>query len=176
MADLDRLAVQVSDGLRNTMSRISTLTLGVTAIAASICIATFVTGLWILDSGRSAWVLIGGPLCAVPIGAALSARFYVRSTVKLASGLVGEVRTLLSNSRDAAKVLINRDAGEPLANTAKRFSTLRYYLKERRWDLPALFAGVRAITIVPALVAIALLGSLAVGVLGTILMIGALID
>jgi hypothetical protein len=41
--------------------------------------------------------------------------------------------------------------------------------------LPALYAGIRAIANVPGLAAIALLGTLAVGVLGTILLIGGLI-
>jgi hypothetical protein len=49
-------------------------------------------------------------------------------------------------------------------------------LKHRRKELPALYAGVRAISSVPGLAAIALLGTLAVGALGTILLIGGLID
>lgn len=176
MADLDRSAAQISDGLRKTLARVSTLALGVAAIAALIGIATFVTGLWVFDGSRAAWVVIGGALCSVPIGAALIGWFYVRSTVRVATALVGEVRTLLSESRAAAKVLIDHDTGERLANTAKRFSTLLGDLKDRRTDMPVLFAWVRAITIVPSLAAIALLGTLAVGALGTILLIGGLID
>ena len=73
-------------------------------------------------------------------------------------------------------MLIDYDTGEPLASTAKSFEPLRSDLQTRRRDLPALYFGVRAITAVPALAAIALLGTLAVGALGTILLIGGLID
>lgn len=49
-------------------------------------------------------------------------------------------------------------------------------LLARRRELPALFAGVRAITSVPGLAAIAAIGMVAVGGLGTILLIGGIID
>ncbi len=176
MADLDRVAARVSDGLRNTLSRVSTLALGVAAVAAIIGIATFAAGLWIFDGSRATWVLIGGALCFAPTVAALIAWFFVRTTVKVAPALLGDVRSLLGDSHSSANVLINYDTGERLTNTAKSFGTLRLDLKERRKQLPALYAGIRAICSVPGLVAIALLGTLAVGALGTILLIGGLID
>lgn len=176
MADLDRVAARVSDGLRNTLARVSTLALGVAAGAAIIGIATFAAGLWIFDGSRATWVLIGGALCFAPTVAALIAWFFVRTTVKVAPALLGDVRSLLGDSHSSANVLINYDTGERLTNTAKSFGTLRLDLKERRKQLPALYAGIRAICSVPGLVAIALLGTLAVGALGTILLIGGLID
>jgi hypothetical protein len=176
MADLDRVAIRVSDGLRNTLSRINTLALGIAGITAMIGLATFVTGLWIFDGSRPAWIVIGGALCIAPTAAALLAWFLVRSTVKLAPALLGNVRTLLDDSQSASSVLINYDTGERLATTAKTFGNLQIDLKERRKELPALYAGVRAICSVPGLVALALLGTLAVGALGTILLIGGLID
>ena len=176
MADLDRVAARVSDGLRNTLARVSTLALGVAAVAAIIGIATFAAGLWIFDGSRATWVLIGGALCVAPTVAALIAWFFVRTTAKVAPALLGDVRSLLGDSHSSANVLINYDTGERLTNTAKSFGTLRLDLKERRKQLPALYAGIRAICSVPGLVAIALLGTLAVGALGTILLIGGLID
>jgi hypothetical protein len=176
MADLDRVAVRVSDGLRNTLSRVGTLALGVAAIAALIGLASFVTGWWIFDGSRTEWIVIGGALCFAPTVAALLAWFYVRATAKVASALLGDVRTLMEDSKGAANVLINYDTGERLVTTAKSFSGLRLDLRERRKELPALYAGVRAICSVPGLVAIALLGTLCVGALGTVLLIGGLID
>ena len=176
MTDLDRVAARVSDGLRKTLSRVSTLALGVAAVAAIIGIATFATGLWTFDGSRATWVVIGGALCFAPTVAALIAWFFVRTTVKVAPALLGDVRSLLGDSHSTANVLINYDTGERLTNTAKSFGTLRLDLKERRKQLPALYAGIRAICSVPGLVAIALLGTLAVGALGTILLIGGLID
>lgn len=176
MADLDRVAVRVSDGLRKTLSRVNTLALGIAAVAAVIGTATFVTGLWIFDGSRQTWIVVGGALCAIPAAAALIGWFYVWSTLRVAPRLVNDVRTMLNDSRGSATVLINYDTGERLASTAKTFGDLRRDLQDRRKELPALFAGVRAITSVPGLVAIALLGTLAVGALGTILLIGGLID
>jgi hypothetical protein len=176
MADLDRLAVQISDGLRKTLARISTLALGVFAVATIIGVATFVTGLWIFDGSRATWIAFGGLLCAVPIIASVAGWLVVHGTARVAPALVGDVRTLLRDSRSSAKVLINHDTGERLASTAKTFAALRTDLKARRRDMPALFAGVRAITSVPGLAALAVIGTIVVGALGTILLIGGLID
>jgi ABC-type multidrug transport system fused ATPase/permease subunit len=176
MADLDRVAVRVSDGLRKTLSRINTLALGIVGITATIGLATFLTGLWIFDGSQSTWSVIGGALCFAPTFAALLAWFYVRTTVRAAPALQNNVRKVLDESNSTANVLINYDTGERLSNTAKTFGNLSIDLRKRRKELPALWAGVRAITSVPGLVAIALLGTLAVGALGTILLIGGLID
>ena len=138
--------------------------------------ATFATGLWIFDGSRPTWIVIGGVLCFAPALAAVVAWFYVRITVRVAPALVGDVRTLLDESHGAADVLINYDTGERLTATARTFGTLRPTLRDRRKQMPALYKGVRAITSVPGLAAIALLGTLAVGALGTILLIGGLID
>lgn len=171
VADLDRLAVQISDGLRKTLARVGTLVIGVTIVAAVVGVATFATGLWLFRDSRPSWIVFGGLLCAIPIVASALGWLYVRGTARIAPALVGDVRTLLRDSRSSAKVLINHDTGERLASTAKTFGTLRTELKTRRRDMPALFAGVRAITSVPGLAAIAVIGTLLVGVLGTILLI-----
>ncbi|MBK5332548.1 MAG: hypothetical protein JJD93_11285 [Ilumatobacteraceae bacterium] len=175
MADLDRVAVRVSDGLRKTLSRISSLALGIAAIAAVIGVATFFTGLWIFTGSRPAWIVIGGAVCLAPPAAALLAWFYVRVTLRVAPALLSNVRTLLEGSQKAANVLINYDTGERLASTAKSFGDLQLDLKERRKEFPALYLGIRAICSVPGLAAIAFLGTLAVGALGTILLIAGLL-
>jgi hypothetical protein len=72
-------------------------------------------------------------------------------------------------------VLIDYDTGQTLTTTAKSFEPLRVDLQSRRRDLPALYFSVRAVTAIPRLAAIALLGTLAVGALGTILLIAGLI-
>jgi hypothetical protein len=175
MADLDRVAVRVTDGIRNTLSRVSSFALGLAAFSFLIGIATFATGLWVFDSSTG-WLVIGGVLCFTPTVAALLAWFYVHATIKIAPRLLGDVRTVMSESGDAKNVLINYDTGERLINTSRSFEPLQLNLRQRSRELPALYAGVRAICSVPALAAIALLGSLAVGALGTILLIGGLID
>jgi hypothetical protein len=176
MADLDRVAVRVSDGLRKTLSRVSTLAVGIAGITAVIGAATFLTGLWVFDGSRGLWIVVGGAICFAPTAAMLLAWFFVRTTVKVAPTLLGNVRTFIEESRSAANVLINYDTGERLAISAKSFGPLRTTLRDHRKDLPALYATIRAIASVPGLAAIAVLGTLLVGALGTILMIAGLIN
>src|ERR1043165_9287417 len=124
MAELEPIAVRVSDRLRNTLGRVNRLALGITVVTAAIGLATFATGLWVFAGSRSTWIVIGGISCLIPTVAALRGWFYVHSTVKFAPRLLGDVRTLMGDSHDAAKVLIDYDSGEPLTNTAKSFGSL----------------------------------------------------
>lgn len=170
------MAVRVSDGLRNTLSRISRLAFGIVAITALIGAATFLTGLWVFDGSRLTWIVIGGAICFAPTAAVVLAWVLVRAAVGIAPALVGNVRTLLGDSRSDATALIDYDTGKSLNSGARSLGRLSLDLKNRRKELPALYAGVRAISSIPGLAAIALLGTLAVGALGTILLIGGLID
>jgi len=175
MADLERVAVRVSDGMRRTLSKVSALAIGIAAITALVGIATFVTGMWVFD-GSTGWIVVGGAICFAPTAAALLAWFYIYSTFKLAPQLVGNISKVLHESDDsAANTLINYDTGERLTTTAKSFNRLNLDLKARRKELPALYLGVRAICSVPGLVAIALIGTLGVGLLGMILLISGVI-
>ena len=174
MVELDTIATQVSNGLATTLSRIKSLIAGVGLVALLVSAATFATGLWAFDDGRLGWAVIGGVLCLVPVGAALIGWSMVHTTAKAAPQLLDDVRVLLKDSHNAAAVLIDHDTGQRLGTSAKTFQTLRTDLKARRKELPALFAGVRAITSVPGLAAITVFGIAVVGSLGTILLIGKL--
>ena len=174
MADIDKLAAQVSDRLTDTLYRVRSLIGVVAIIAFVVAAATFATGMWAFGGNRTAWIVIGGVLCLIPIGAALMGLALVHTTAKAAPRLLGDVRTLIRDSRSTAGVLIDHDTGQRLTNAAKSFQTLRTDLKARRTELPALFAGVRAITSVPGLAAITVIGILIVGSLGTILLLSQL--
>lgn len=174
--ETDVVVRRVSDTMQQTFARLSGLATGVGIIALLIGAATFATGWWIFDGSRPAWIVIGGTVCLVPVIAALVARFLVRRTAKHAPELVSNIRMFVDTSVHSAQVLIDHDSGQPVAGYVKNFKTLRSELKERRRELPALFAGVRAITSVPGLAALAVLGSLLIGSLGTVLLIGGLID
>ena len=84
--------------------------------------------------------------------------------------------SFLKSSSSASGALIDYDSGMALGVQAKSFRQLRSELTDRRRELPALYAGVRAITSVPGLAAIAFLGILCVGALGTMLLFAGLID
>lgn len=162
--------------MQQTFRRLASLATGVGVIALVIGASTFATGWWIFDGTRSTWIVIGGAICATPLVAALIARRFVRRTANRAPELVADVRTFLNTSARSAGVLIDHESGKPVAAYVSSFRTLRSELQQRRKELPTLFAGVRAITSVPGLAAIAVLGTLLVGGLGTVLLIGGLID
>ncbi len=176
MADIERLATQASSALGTTLRRLGSLALGTAVIGAIIGLATFATGLWVFDGSRTAWIVIGGALCIIPPAAAVIGWFMVSRTAKHAPQLLTDVRSLLHTGSSAATALIDHDSGQNLNVTVRSFGALRTELNQRRKDLPALWAGVRAITSVPGLAAVAVLGMLAVGALGTVLLIAGLID
>ena len=173
----DVVVRRVSDGLQQTLRRLSSLAGGVATFATVVGVATFITGMWIFKgSGRLLWIVIGGVLCLIPVSAALVAMMLIRITANHSPELVANVRSFVDSSAQSAKVLIDHDTGQPVAAYAKNFTVLRGELNQRRKELPALFAGIRAITSVPGLAAIAVLGTMCIGALGTILLIGGLID
>jgi hypothetical protein len=175
--NVERLATQVSDNLTTSVGRVGKLAGGVTMTAGVIGAATWLTGTFIFDDKfRLAWWTLGLAICAVPFVAGLIGWIFVRRSAKAVPELVDNVRTFLGESAQQASVLIDHDTGQPLAAYTKSLGTLRTELFERRKEFPALFAGVRAITSVPGLAAVAVLGSVGLGILGTILLIGAVID
>ena len=173
--ETDVVVRRVSDGLQLTLNRLSGLAAGIAVIAGLIGAATFAAGWWLFPDSRTAWIIIGGVLCLIPVGAALFARLLLRMTAKYAPQLIDNVRTFLGGASPASRVLIDYDSGQPVIASSKTFTGLRTELASRSRELPALWAGVRAITSVPGLAAIAVLGMLAVGLLGTILLISGLL-
>ena len=174
--ETDVVVRRVSDGLQLTLRRLASLAGGIAVVAALIGAATFATGMWIFERSRPTWAILGGIICLVPVGAALIARFAIGLAAKHSPELVDNVRSFLGTPGNSARVLIDHDTGQPVAASAKSLSGLKSELIERRKELPALWAGVSAITRVPGLAAISVLGIVGVGALGTILLIGGLID
>jgi len=173
--ETDVVVQRVSDGLHRTLDRLSSLATGVAVVAGIIGAATFATGWWVFPDSRTAWIIIGGVLCLTPVGAALFARLLLRITAKTAPQLIDNVRTFLGGASPASRVLIDHDSGQPVITSSKTFTGLRSELVSRSAELPALWAGVRAITSVPALAAISVLGMIGVGLMGTILLISGLL-
>lgn len=173
--ETDAVVRRVSDTMQQTFRRLTSLATGIGILALLIGGATFATGLWVFDSRRTEWTIVGGIICAIPLLAALLGRYLVRRTEEHAPELVANVRKFLDTSVHAGRVLIDHDSGEPVAGSVKSFKTLRGELNQRRKELPALFIGVKAITIVPGIAAIAVLGMCLVGGLGTVLLIAGLI-
>ncbi|MEO5724311.1 MAG: hypothetical protein ABIQ39_08700 [Ilumatobacteraceae bacterium] len=163
--------------LQVTLRRLTSLAFGVATAAATISVATFLTGLWaISDSRLTTWTILGGALCAIPLIAGIGAWLIVRRTAKRAPRLIDDVRSLIGNSRSNMSLLIDHDTGQPLATTARSLSKLNDAVNGSRSTYPSLAAAVWAATRVPGLVAITVLGTMVVGLTGTILLIGKLLS
>jgi len=174
MADIERLATSTSAGMRRTLGRLAKLAAATLLVTAVIGLATFATGWWVFD-GKLGWIIVGGMLCVTPLAIAVAAWWLVRLTLGSIGGLFGDVQRYLTSSPQTDGVLIDYDSGMPLGKQARSYGGLREELHARRFELPALYAGVRAITGVPALAAISVIGTLFVGGIGTILLIVGLI-
>jgi hypothetical protein len=173
-SELDVLARTATDGLRHTFERLQALAGVIVLITAAIGLATFATGWWVFD-GSTGWLVVGAVVCVVPIGAAVLALWLVRSCGRASATLLDEVRDMLSDtsksSSMASKVLIDHDSGVALGMQATTFGSMKDSIWERKRELPALYAGVRAIIKVPGLAAIAVIGMVVVGGLGTVLLL-----
>jgi len=170
---VDKLSDDITRALTASLFRVQNLVKAVAVFAGVVGVATFLTGLQVFDGdGRTLWLTIGLVLCAIPVGAAFIGWWMVRGARAAAPALVDNVHSLLRSSRQQAAVLIDHDSGQALGVSAKSLSGLRIELVARRKELPALFAGVRALTSVPGLAAVAVVGTVLVGLTGTVLMIG----
>ena len=175
-AKVEQITSKVTATITVTLARIGKLVLAVALVAGMIGAATFATGLQIFDGDtRPWWVVVGLAICIVPLGAALIGWWQVRSSARYAPALINDIRSFVSESQQQAKVLIDHDSGQPITVAAKSLGVLRQELNERRHEFPALFAGVKAITGVPGLAAVAVVGSVIIGALGTVLLIGWLV-
>jgi hypothetical protein len=173
--ETELVARRAGDGLRNTLRRLASLVGGLVVLAFVIGAATFATGWWVFD-GSTTWLVLGGLICATPAAAAGLAWLMVHGAARYAPRLVADISTFLKSPSPSANVLIDYDTGQPIAMSSKGMNGLSADLRTRKTDLPALWLGVRAIRLVPALAAVTFLGMLFVGGLGTILLIGGLID
>lgn len=171
------VARRAGDGLQAMLRTLARVAARIASFALIVGVATFATGLWIFQgSGRDKWIVIGGVISfAAPLAATIAA-YRVRRTADLAPKFAGEVQQFNTVVKGVADVLLDGDTGQVAGLRAKSFTALRSELEGRRRDFPALTAGVRAVTTVPKLLGLALMTVMAAGALGTILLIGGLID
>jgi hypothetical protein len=175
--DSELVARRSGEGLQNTLRRLASLVGGLVVLALVISAATFATGWWVFG-GSVSWLVLGGMICLTPVVAAGLGWMMVHGAARYAPRLIGDITAFLTSPSPSpsANVLIDYDTGQPIAMSAKRMNGLSADLRTRKSDLPALWLGVRAIRLVPALAAITFIGMMVVGCLGTVLLIGGLID
>jgi hypothetical protein len=173
--DSEVVARRAGDGLHQTLRRLASLVGGLVVIAFVISAATFVTGWWVFE-GSASWLVLGGLICVAPVAAATMGWLMVRGAARYAPRLIADVGAFLKAQSPSASALVDYDTGQPIVMSSRSLNGLSADLSSRKSDLPALWLGVRAIRWVPGLAAITFLGMVVVGGLGTILLIGGLID
>ena len=171
MPELDRIALRTSTALRGTLGRLAALVRGLSIAALVVGAATYATLLWVTDG--SEWVLLGAVICAAPFVAGLVAWWRLSRTLAVAPRALDDLHTVLRDRQAAARMgpLFDHDTQQPLGTSARSMSGIRTELNARRKELPALFSTVQALVTVPGLAAIAVLGTLLLGAVGTILLL-----
>lgn len=171
------VAARASNGLQAMLRTLGRVAARLSSFALFVGIANFATGMWLFEgTGRDKWIVIGGIISFGPPLAATLATYRVRRTADLAPQVVAEVRSFDDVAKGALGVLIDGDSGHVTGLRARGLGTLRGEVYGRRREFPALWSGVKAITTVPKLLVWATFGTLLAGALGTVLLIGGLID
>lgn len=175
MADVELLATRASDGLQALLARLASLTLGLVGLSLVVGAATYATGLWATDG--SMWTVVGLIICGLPVIWSALAWWRIKRTQRLAPGALVDLRDVIGDhqSRGAMGVLIDHDTQQPIVSTVRSLSAIRADLSSRQTDWPALWATLAAATTVPGLAALAVLGTLVVGVVGTVLLLAGLL-
>ena len=171
MRELDRDAQRTSTALHGTLSRLGRIVRALCVGALVIGVATYATLLWVTEG--SEWILLGAVICAAPFAAAAVAYWRVTRTLTAAPRALDDLRTVLRDRQAATTMgpLFDHDTQQPLGRATVDMTGMRSELAARRKELPALFSTVQAIVTVPGLAALAVVGSLLLGMIGTIMLI-----
>jgi hypothetical protein len=167
------VARRAGNGIQALLLRLATLLRGLLALALVVATATFITGWWVFHHGWG-WIVLGGLVCLVPVVAATLGWGLVRRAATFVPRLIDDISTYIRDHSAGSQILIDYDSGQPIGVSAKRFGTLRDELSMHKSELRGLWLGVRAAVFAPPLAAIAVLGTMAVGALGAILLISGL--
>jgi hypothetical protein len=179
MAGIDDLARRAVNAVTVLARRGAMLALGVALVTGVVAVSSFATGLAALSGDvETAWMVLGGALVIVAVGAPLLAWWRLTRVRQHAVELVDEARTLLSKGAAAERVVIETvevtDDGRARTAPAVVGQTVQF---TRLRDI-ALSANLRrlpvalyAVTSFPALLAIAVVLMLVFGILGFLFLV-----
>jgi len=182
MATVDELARQMATLVTTLARKGKVVATGVAVVVLLVGGLAYLTGLAALDgSARSLWTVLGLVMLMVAVGAPLLARWRLASISNRASGLLGDLRTLIARDADAQRVVIDTVAVEeplpvagrdprPVIYDSRQFNGLRT-VSSRANDLRELPRAMRAVTTLPLLLGIALLGVVVFGTLGFVFLL-----
>jgi hypothetical protein len=180
MARIDDLAERAVDAVALVARKGMVLAVGVALVTALVVGVGYALGLAAMSGDvERAWVVIGGALAIIAVGAPLLAGWRLSRIRGRASELVGEVRTLLSDNAAAERVVIETvDVGgdgtggatPAVVGQTVQFSRLRSIALSTE-NLRSLPSALRAVTTFPALLLVALVLMLVFGILGFLFLI-----
>ena len=176
MPDVDVLARQTTALVSNLARKGMALATGLALVTLLVGGLSYLTGLAGLEgSAHSAWTVIGAVMLVGAVGAPLLARWRLAGVRRRVDQLVGEVRTLITRSPEAQRVVIDTVAIDdqppeisdlrPVVYDSRQFDRLRTVSVDAG-DLHELPAALTAVATLPLLLAIALLGVVVFGILG----------
>ena len=169
-------AVQAGTGLRLMLGGIASMVGAAVAFTGAVGAATFATGWWVFDGSRTAWSVIGAVICGAPVMAGIAAWWRVAATARRADTLIEEIQRYSQSDSRITETIIDHDSGRTIRFRSKGWGSLPQQIAERRSEFPALHTAMRALTTAPGLALRAIVGTVLVGALGTVLLIGGLID
>jgi hypothetical protein len=116
MTDVNALARRAVDMAITFARRAGRLAVGTALFVAVVALSTYFIGLAALSgSARSAWVLIGGALVIVAVGAPLLAWWRLFTVRRHTNELVDDVRRLITGNPEAERVVIDTVEAQPAA-------------------------------------------------------------
>lgn len=135
---------------------------GVLMFAVLSCVIGFSLGYAALSDGmRTVWIVLGGFFAIVAIGSAVLAIVRLQAVRSTSRELVDEVTSLISGDERAERTVIETievaDASEQSSAVvvSRQFFTLQDQLGDRTRQFVAVGAALRALTMFPALIALA---------------------
>jgi hypothetical protein len=183
MPDVDGLARRAVQFLALFARRAGRLAVAAGAFVAVIALITYAIGSAALSGGaRSTWMILGGALVIVAVGAPLLAWWRLFSVRRHADELVGELSRLISGNSEAERVVIDTvearppPTGPPSGRQELTVVGTQQFYRLRTLtlgtdDLPQLSRAMTAATSFPGLLALGLLLSLVLGVLGFVFLL-----
>jgi hypothetical protein len=182
--DVNVLARRAVDMAITFARRAGRLAVGTALFVSVVALSTYLIGLAALSgSARNAWVLIGGVLVIVAVGAPLLAWWRLRRVRRHANELVDDVRRLISGNPEAERVVIDTVEAQPapttspggrqelmVVGTQQQFYRLRT-ISVGATNLRQLPGALYALTSYPILLGISLLLTLVFAALGFIFLL-----
>jgi hypothetical protein len=148
------------------------------AVAAAICVASFLLGIAALDGGiESVWIVLGIVFATLAVGAAFVARWRVGRVRKHVPAIAAEVRQLIADGKGQSQLIIQEFQNDDDSTTgsaivvSRRMYGLRGVVGHGVEGSARLTDAVTAITSFPALALMAIGISLVFGFLALVFLL-----